>query len=213
MLLFIGLRAYIATGPQSNRPCSAIIGLFSNECLYYQIFHRSLVISFTVFIISLNIILFVLTRRNLVWYDDEDFRQQLQPTQPLQLVDQRKPPCSAECVSCRWTWKAVGDQLQVALFFRDPAQITRVSLKSIKNSGVIRVWCGAVRSTDVCVVTVVAGKVAEEVAGEVGGRGGGRGGDSGEGVKQKVTRELVGRPSGVSNVSVADSLSPSLPDT
>ncbi|EFJ41864.1 hypothetical protein VOLCADRAFT_107521 [Volvox carteri f. nagariensis] len=77
--------------------------------------------------------------RDLVWYDDADFREQLKPLSALQLVDQTKTPCPAKCGACELAWKATRSNLQVAVFFRDPVQIARIYLKQIKNSGIITI--------------------------------------------------------------------------
>ncbi|GIL83272.1 hypothetical protein Vretimale_11290 [Volvox reticuliferus] len=77
--------------------------------------------------------------RSLVWNDDIDFKQQLTNLSPLQLVDLAKPNCPSTCTACPYAWKAAPRDLSVAIFFKEPMQITRVSLKQIKNSGVITV--------------------------------------------------------------------------
>jgi hypothetical protein len=77
--------------------------------------------------------------RSLAWYDDSDFQEQLETQSALQLVDQQKPHCPAKCGACKWAWKASANKLKVALFFKDPVQISKIFLKQIKNSGIITV--------------------------------------------------------------------------
>ncbi|GIL66808.1 hypothetical protein Vafri_20325 [Volvox africanus] len=77
--------------------------------------------------------------RNLVWYNDPDFRDQLRPRAPLQLVDQQKPNCPPKCGACQFAWKATRNNMEVYVFFKDPVQISKIFLKQIKNSGVITI--------------------------------------------------------------------------
>ncbi|GLI59911.1 hypothetical protein VaNZ11_001956, partial [Volvox africanus] len=77
--------------------------------------------------------------RSLVWNDAIDFKQQLASLSPLQLVDLAKPTCPSTCTACPYSWKATPRDLSVAIFFKEPMQVTKVSLKQIKNSGVIMV--------------------------------------------------------------------------
>ncbi|EFJ47334.1 hypothetical protein VOLCADRAFT_92109 [Volvox carteri f. nagariensis] len=77
--------------------------------------------------------------RSLVWNDDGDFKSQLTKQSPLQLVYPAKPSCPTTCTACQYAWKATADQLSVAVFFKEPIQISRIYLKQIRNSGVITV--------------------------------------------------------------------------
>ncbi|EFJ47421.1 hypothetical protein VOLCADRAFT_92116 [Volvox carteri f. nagariensis] len=77
--------------------------------------------------------------RSLVWNDDGDFKSQLTKQSPLQLVYPAKPSCPTTCTACQYAWKATADQLSVAVFFKEPMQISRIYLKQIRNSGVITV--------------------------------------------------------------------------
>jgi hypothetical protein len=54
-------------------------------------------------------------------------------------VDVAKPSCPATCGACPYSWKATTKELSVAVFFKEPMQISKVFLKQIKNSGVITV--------------------------------------------------------------------------
>ncbi|EFJ47352.1 hypothetical protein VOLCADRAFT_105152 [Volvox carteri f. nagariensis] len=74
--------------------------------------------------------------RSLVWYDDDDFRDQLTPKSALQLVFRRKAPCPDRCANCNRAWKATANQLSVALFFKDPVQLTALTIKQVKNPNI-----------------------------------------------------------------------------
>ncbi|KXZ54575.1 hypothetical protein GPECTOR_4g640 [Gonium pectorale] len=77
--------------------------------------------------------------RSLVWNTDTDFRQQIAPLAPLQLVDPKKAPCPTTCTACPRTWKGTNTSLSVAIFFKEPVQATAVFIKQIRNPGIIRV--------------------------------------------------------------------------
>ncbi|KXZ50789.1 hypothetical protein GPECTOR_15g475 [Gonium pectorale] len=77
--------------------------------------------------------------RSLVWYDDADFAYQAQRQSPLQLVARNKTACPAACAGCPWSWKATNTSLSVAVFFKEPVQVSRVLIKQIRNPGIIRV--------------------------------------------------------------------------
>ncbi|GIL83258.1 hypothetical protein Vretimale_11369 [Volvox reticuliferus] len=84
--------------------------------------------------------------RDLVWYDDGDFKEQLINRSPLQLVYRKKLPCVQKCGNCNRAWKATKEELSVALFFKDPVQITKISVLQVKNPNVIAIrllkWTG-----------------------------------------------------------------------
>jgi hypothetical protein len=57
-------------------------------------------------------------------------------------VDLEKKPCPPStkpdgCGGCKWAWKAELNARSVAVFFKDPTQISRISIKQIKNPGII----------------------------------------------------------------------------
>ncbi|EFJ52584.1 hypothetical protein VOLCADRAFT_86831 [Volvox carteri f. nagariensis] len=77
----------------------------------------------------------------LVFYGSPFFRGQLKPRTAAQLVDPNKKPCtppgSAVCYACPRAWMATATERSVALFFKDPTQLSRINIKQIKNPGVI----------------------------------------------------------------------------
>ncbi|GLC63165.1 hypothetical protein PLESTF_000006900 [Pleodorina starrii] len=75
----------------------------------------------------------------LIWYDGADFREQLAPKSALQLISRGKPDCPRKCAICDLAWKVERNNLQVALFFRDPVQLSHIFIKQVKNSGVSKV--------------------------------------------------------------------------
>ncbi|KAG2433870.1 hypothetical protein HXX76_008223 [Chlamydomonas incerta] len=77
--------------------------------------------------------------RTLVWWDDPDFGQQSGNGSPLQLVRRNKPKCPNTCTKCRSAWEATGKQPRTAVFFRDPVQLSRISIKQTRNVGVVKV--------------------------------------------------------------------------
>eukprot|EP00198_Chlamydomonas_reinhardtii_P004609 XP_001693945.1 predicted protein [Chlamydomonas reinhardtii] len=80
--------------------------------------------------------------RALVWNTDADFKNELTPYGPLQLVDLNKTDCTAGkalCAGCAQAWKATSSVVSVPIFFKDPMNINRIYIKQLKNSGVVKV--------------------------------------------------------------------------
>eukprot|EP00198_Chlamydomonas_reinhardtii_P002355 XP_001691691.1 predicted protein [Chlamydomonas reinhardtii] len=76
--------------------------------------------------------------KDLVWFDDEDFYDQLKGYKPLQLVARpKRADCSnRQCQRCLGAWKASEKQDTVYVFFRDPVQISKIYIKQLLNPGV-----------------------------------------------------------------------------
>ncbi|PNH02665.1 hypothetical protein TSOC_011336 [Tetrabaena socialis] len=77
--------------------------------------------------------------RSLVWNTDPDFRFQIKRQAALQLVDPIKPACPTVCKGCPFAWKATASDLSVAVFFKEPTQVSRIYVKQLKNTGLIKV--------------------------------------------------------------------------
>ncbi|KAG2483744.1 hypothetical protein HYH03_017399 [Edaphochlamys debaryana] len=77
--------------------------------------------------------------RRLVWANDPDFKIQNRANSPLQLVDRNKTACPSACRGCRFAWKATNNSRSVAVFFKDPFLLSRISIVQTRNTGVIRV--------------------------------------------------------------------------
>ncbi|GLI60975.1 hypothetical protein VaNZ11_003231 [Volvox africanus] len=77
----------------------------------------------------------------LVFYGTPFFKSELKPRSALQLVDPNKKPCilTTACGSCKYAWMATPESRSVAVFFKDPTQISRINIKQIKNPGIIQV--------------------------------------------------------------------------
>ncbi|KAG2445104.1 hypothetical protein HYH02_008971 [Chlamydomonas schloesseri] len=85
--------------------------------------------------------------RPVVWRNDPNFASLLTPGSPLYLVDPFKAACPAECAACDLAWKVTANGQTQPIFFREPMQLSRIYIKQVRNSGVIRVqllkWGGA----------------------------------------------------------------------
>ncbi|GFR47652.1 hypothetical protein Agub_g9395, partial [Astrephomene gubernaculifera] len=75
----------------------------------------------------------------LVWYGTPEFKKQLSKYSALQLIDVTKADCTAACNSCQRSWKAAATNSTIVLFFKEPVQISRIYVKELKNSGVVKV--------------------------------------------------------------------------
>eukprot|EP00198_Chlamydomonas_reinhardtii_P012523 XP_001701860.1 flagella associated protein [Chlamydomonas reinhardtii] len=82
-----------------------------------------------------------------VWYNDPNFSSLVSNLSPLNLINPFKPSCPLKCEGCPYTWRASDDMTVVPLFFRDPVQISRIFIKQVRNSGVVKVqfikWTGS----------------------------------------------------------------------
>ncbi|KAG2436510.1 hypothetical protein HXX76_006808 [Chlamydomonas incerta] len=85
--------------------------------------------------------------RSVVWRSDPDYASLLSPGSPLYLVDPFKPVCPAKCAACDLAWKASSGQLTLPLYFKEPMQLSKIYIKQVRNSGVIKIqllkWMGA----------------------------------------------------------------------
>eukprot|EP00198_Chlamydomonas_reinhardtii_P010461 XP_001699798.1 predicted protein [Chlamydomonas reinhardtii] len=64
------------------------------------------------------------------------------------MIDPAKPACPAKCAGCDKAWKAgTNNVLTLPIFFKEPTQVSKIYIKQIRNSGVVKVqllkWMGA----------------------------------------------------------------------
>ncbi len=60
------------------------------------------------------------------------------PSRPAQ-VDRKKDACKPRCGACKRAWKSTPTNRTVAVFFKDPVQITGMSIKQVKNPNIVLV--------------------------------------------------------------------------